>query len=128
MQLLSFFTEVDIKTKSSYSLYHVGLENYFDKDNYSYPNVMEAYKKLLITNYMLVGESRKNANNNAENVIKLEKDFSKNQLSSSDGKDLNIIYNKVSISDLNNYYKYIDIKNVLSDIVMKMLTALLLQI
>lgn len=111
---LNFALTVDMKDSSSYMLSFETMKPLMNKEVYTQSGTLqESYKNYIETLLILSGESREEAEKNAQEFFELEKKLAQNMLDKADVKNIDVSYNVLTYNKLVSMFVDFDMEKIL---------------
>ncbi|MBR2883903.1 MAG: S-layer homology domain-containing protein [Clostridia bacterium] len=111
---VNFALTVDMKDSSSYILLFETMKPLMNKEVYTKSGTLqESYKEYIKTLLTLSGESKEDAERNAQEFFELEKILAQNMLGEADAKNTDVSYNVLTYNKLVSMFVDFDMEKVL---------------
>lgn len=111
---VNFALTVDMKDSSSYILLFETMKPLMNKEVYTKSGTLqESYKEYIKTLLTLSGESKEDAERNAQEFFELEKVLAQNMLGEADAKNTDVSYNVLTYNKLVSMFVDFDMEKVL---------------
>lgn len=111
---LNFALTVDMKDSSSYMLSFETMKPLMNKEVYTQSGTLqESYKNYIETLLILSGESKEDAEKNAQEFFELEKKLAQNMLDKADVKNIDVSYNVLTYNKIVSMFVDFDMEKIL---------------
>ncbi len=111
---LNFALTVDMKDSSSYILSFETMKPLMNKEVYTQSGTLqESYKNYIETLLILSGESKEDAEKNAQEFFELEKKLAQNMLDKADVKNIDVSYNVLTYNKIVSMFVDFDMEKIL---------------